>query len=160
MSTTDNAEPAAPATEPDVGDDGQPRGGSTDDSHHDDDDDGGDVAKARRQAAGYRTKLREAEAERDALAGRVSAAEATIIGHAIAAAGIDPRLWELSDVDVDALRNENGILDIAATMERAQQIRTEVYGAGPRPNPQQGVPSATRGGRGLAEAFDPRHRQG
>jgi len=157
-----NTNPAAPADTPanatDTTETGglkgsdsksDPTGTPTEDTTEDGESRGGN-----HEAAKYRVRLRETETERDALAARLATSERSVIDHAIAAAGIDPRLWELSGIDLNELRTETGALDIAATVDRARAIRAEVYGAGPRPNPQQGTPSQ-RPGNSLAEAFNP-----
>lgn len=159
MSAT--TETATPATDP-VGEDAPPpaRDGITDDGHQDDHDDGGDLAKARRQAAGYRTKLRDTEAERDTLTARIAAMEAATVASALATAGLDARLWKAADVDLTEFRSEAGVLDMAALIDRATALRRE-FGMPdrPRPNPQQGMPSLARP-QGLAQAFDPHHARG
>jgi len=127
---------------------------------HAEDSDGdsdGDERPGNREAAKYRRKLRDAEAERDALTAQLAAAEQAVIGYALGQAGIDPRLWALSEVNIDELRTEGGQLDTGKVIARASEIRAEVYG-GPRPNPQQGVPSQRPARSALADAFDP-HRQ-
>ncbi|TXH18674.1 MAG: hypothetical protein E6R06_26145 [Mycobacterium sp.] len=107
-----------------------------------------------KEAAKWRTKLRAAEAERDQLRDQLAAADQNVIDHAVTDAGIDPRLWELSNVNLDELRHDTGHLDIAAVLARAKQIRTEVY-TGPKPNPQQGIPSSASPRTGLADVFNP-----
>jgi hypothetical protein len=130
-----------------------------DNAPEDDDGDGddkGDITKARAQAAKYRARLREAEQERDALSEQLEQAEQRVIGYALARVSIDRRLWELSEVDLDTLRDDSGHLDIRKVIDTAQSIRTEVYGPGPRPNPQQGSPSQAPATSGLRDAFDPK----
>lgn len=122
-----------PASLEDTPGDGEPRGGNP-------------------EAAKYRVRLRETEAERDALTARLAAAEQAVIDHATATAGIDPRLWQVSDVDLDAMRTETGTLDVAAVIARAKKIRQEIYGVA-RPVPTEGMPF--RPTVGLAEVFNP-----
>lgn len=125
----------------------------------DDGDDKGDIAKARAQAAKYRARLRETEQQRDALSERLSQADDHIIGYALASAGVDPRLWQVSDVDLDALRTESGHLDIAKVIAAAEDVRVQVFGPA-RPNPQQGIPSQAPARSGLRDAFNPNRVQG
>lgn len=156
-----NTETATPATDPVAGDAPPPaRDGITDDGHQDDHEDGGDLAKVRRQAAGYRAKLRDTEAERDTLTARIAAMEEATVAVALTTAGLDGRLWKAAGVDLAEFRSEAGVLDMAGLIDRATRLRRE-FGMPdrPRPNPQQGVPSMGRPG-GLAQAFDPHHARG
>jgi len=132
-----------------------PKAEAPDNAPEDEEDDRGDIAKARAQAAKYRARLRETEQQRDALSERLSQADDHIIGYALASAGVDPRLWQVSDVDLDALRTESGHLDIAKVIAAAEDVRVQVFGPA-RPNPQQGIPSQARPAPSLKDAFAPK----
>lgn len=103
------------------------------------------------EAAKYRRRLRDTESERDALAARIESGEQHLVDYALSAAGLDARLWQVSEVDLEDFRSEAGHLDIAGLIERAGEIRRELSG-GPQPNPQQGNPSHPPKG-GLADVF-------
>ena len=101
-----------------------------------------DAAARSREAAGYRTRLRETEAERDALRERVDAferREVESIARSLGAA-VPADLWTL--ISLDDLRVD-GTLDAEATTERVKQLLAERptwrqqlpdLGAGPRAN--------------------------
>jgi hypothetical protein len=116
----------------------------------DGDQDGG----ANAEAAKWRRRLRDTEAERDALTERITGAESAALNYALDVAGLDERLWRAAEVDVDWFRDESGALDIGEVIARAGQLKHELGIAGPRPNPQQGTPSQGRQ-YSLADAFDP-----
>lgn len=109
------------------------------------------------EAAKLRHQRNEARQERDQLAEKITAAENRILTYSLEAAGLDPRLWEVSEQNLDDFRDDDGHLDIGALIERAKTIRTELGLTGPRPNPQQGQPSNSPKGT-LEAAFDWRTR--
>lgn len=109
------------------------------------------------EAAKLRHQRNEARTERDEIAAKLQAAEQRLLSYAITQAGIDPRAWELSNVDDTEIRDEDGNLDAHLLIDRARQIRDEIYGSGPRPNRQQGQPSE-RPASTLRDAFNPRSR--
>ncbi len=148
---TTNPEDTTPSTPSEVAEETQPTA--------DPDDDQDEPKSPNAEAAKWRTKFRAAEQERDRLAARITGIEQTVIHHAIVAAGIDPRLWELSSIDLDELRGDDGYLDVRAVNERALDIRREVYGAGPKPNPQQGNPSRGPATSGIANYIQESQRQ-
>jgi hypothetical protein len=84
-----------------------------DDKPKDDPEAGGDdIAAVRREAAGYRTKLRETEGERDKLAERLKVAHRTEVKRLAAehlAAGDD--IFRDDAVDLAALLNDEGDVD-------------------------------------------------
>lgn len=82
--------------------------------------DGGDDRGGNREAAKYRTKLREAEAQRDTLSGRLEALqrrEAERLAAAHLADGAD--LWRGDGVELAALLDDDGNLDPAKVAENA-----------------------------------------
>jgi len=121
------------------------------------DDDAGDIAKARRQAANYRTQLREAQAERDQLRDSSTAQlRAFIDWRATTHPGgaVDPALLDAAGMDVAQLVDDNGHLDMAAVDDfiAAAAQRFSVKRAF-TPNRAQGI-SADPGSRpSLADAF-------
>lgn len=154
---TPDAAPDAPAT-PDPAE--NPAAGSeaspVDTERQDDpaDDDGTDAAdpalkKARQEAAATRVKLKAETA-------RADAAEQAIVNHALEQAGLDQRLWQAGGVELDSLRDESGVLSVAAVTTAAGKVRVE-FGLGrpgvPQPNPAQGLPAAGRPEPGFADAF-------
>ena len=83
----------------------------------DTDDDAGDIAKARRQAANYRTKLRDTEAERDQLREQVTTGQRAIIDWRAAnhpGGPVDPALLDAAGIDVTDLLDGAGHLDMVA----------------------------------------------
>ncbi|MBS9533540.1 hypothetical protein KIH27_08055 [Mycobacterium sp. M1] len=163
MSDTTPAEQPAPApadpAETEHADD--PPAAVSDDTSTPDDDlapvatDDPALAKARRQAAAYREKLRTTEADRDTLAEQVTAAEQAVIDWAITRAGIDPRLWQLSDVDLAELRTDAGTLDIDLVRTRAAQIHRECFPGGPDFGAGNRGSDIGKGTPSLADAFKP-----
>lgn len=109
------------------------------------------------EAAKFRHQRNEARQERDQLAEKISAVENRVLTYGLEAAGLDPRLWEVSEQNLDDFRDDDGHIDIGALIERAKTIRTELGLTGPRPNPQQGQPSNSPKGT-LEAAFDWRTR--
>lgn len=82
--------------------------------------DGRDDRGGNREAAKYRTKLREAEAQRDTLSGRLEALqrrEAERLAAARLADGAD--LWRGDGVELAALLDDDGNLDPAKVSEHA-----------------------------------------
>jgi bacillopeptidase F (M6 metalloprotease family) len=166
MTDTENTQSAGEATESlsaasetDTGHQVPDGGSEADDEHaggHDEatGDDSTDNGNA--EAAKWRHRLRDAEAERDGLQARIDTAETAVVDYALNQAGLDVRLWRASEVVLDQLRDDSGQLDIAAVVGHAQQLKSELGLSGPRPNSQQGQPSQPPR-TGLADAFDPRN---
>lgn len=116
-----------------------------------------DKGNGNREAAKLRHQRNQARTERDELAARLEAVETKLLGHALATANLDPRLWEVSEQKLDDYRDDDGHLNLTALTERAQAIKTELGLGGPRPNPQQGLPSHPPRGT-LEAAFDYRQQ--
>lgn len=101
-------------------------------SHHDPDrappeQDEGDprVPVLRREAAGYRTKLREAEGERDALAEQVTAMRRGEVERIAGEQLADPGdLWR-AEVQLDSLLGEDGSLDAEKVGAAIEQLVSE-----------------------------------
>ncbi len=106
------------------------------------------AAKARREAARYRTELRAVEAERDALRGRLEtmqraqveelASSGTLLGFSTLKEGRD--LW-LAGVQLPDLLNDEGQVDPEKVKTIVQRITTE------RPHWRTPTPSADGGAR-------------
>jgi len=111
-----------------------------------------DEAHPSREAAGYRVKLRAAEAERDTLAGRVQSlqrAEAERLAADTLAAPAD--LWAVGAVDLAGLLTDAGDLDPEAVKAAAAALLAARPGLArpvPRrlPNLGQGVRESTPAG--------------
>jgi hypothetical protein len=81
-----------------------------------------DLAALRREAAGYRRRLREAESERDALREQVDArdrADAERLASKAMASGAD--LW-VAGVELASLRDEDGALDPQRVESAAAEV--------------------------------------
>ncbi len=106
---------------------------------------GDDGAKARREAARYRTQLRQVEAERDQLAERMTSYQRTEVERAAADKLAKPSDIWLEGDDVDGLLDEDGNVDHTKVTERVDQVLDGRPGlavnpppARPRPDPNQG----------------------
>jgi hypothetical protein len=119
---------------------------------------GDDVAAVRREAAGYRVRLRDAEQERDALAGRLErmqraeaerlAAQAPDDGPALAD-GAD--LWRGDGVELAGLLDDEGNVDPGRVREAVEQI-----GAAHEHWLARRAPASVDQGRGVAVEPDER----
>ena len=113
------------------------------------------LAKARRQAAAYRERLRNAETERDGLREALAAhRRATVDWHA-ERAGVDPALLDAAGIDRAALLDDTGMVDQAALDEAISATKTR-FDIRPRmkSNPAQGaVTGETPRAPSLADAF-------
>jgi hypothetical protein len=139
--------------EPENGD-----GAATDPGQEHQDDDGGqrsggdEVAKLRKEAAKYRTRLREVEAERDKLARRVSDYERAEVERQVAGGGglrNAADFW-LAGVSLDDLRDEDGKLDAEKVNAAKKRVVSEHphwsepapdFNGGARPDEQPSAPS-------------------
>lgn len=148
----------------DIDDDGQQD--PDNEQQHDDDgqqhDDGHPdrgKSKAARDAAKYRTQLREVEAERDTLTEQLTTARRQIADQIIEATGIgvQPALvWELGN-NVADMFNDDGTVNQQTITSTVQDIaaRYNITGPNQQPNPAQahGQPPASNDTEGLL--FDP-----
>lgn len=124
--------------------------------------DDADIGKARKDAAKYRTRLRETEAERDQLRDQLAAQRRAIVDWRAAnrnSGSVDPALLDAAGINIDELLDvENGHLDmsavdtfISATVERFNLAK------GFTPNRGQGQSGGAQAGpASLADAFRPR----
>jgi hypothetical protein len=98
------------------------------------------AGKAAAEAAKYRTKLREAERERDDLQGLVNNTRQSIVDSAVAAAQLDQRHWNAADVPVTSLLGADGLIDdakLSAALVSAGEL-TQLKPRRPAPNPLAG----------------------
>lgn len=112
--------------------------------------------KAGSEAARYRRRLRETEAERDTLRTRLDAQR-----DALLAGVIDSKLVRAAGLDPDEALDDNGVFDPDKAADLARRTNDEL-GLGPRrPLPVgiagQGREGARGGPRRLAGAFDPQN---
>lgn len=84
-------------------------------------------ASTSREAAKYRRQLREAEAERDTLAGRLAAQQRAEVDRLAEAAGIRPAALWATGVDLPDLLTTDGAVDAQAVAERIDAA-TEALG--------------------------------
>lgn len=122
-----------------------------------DGDDGGDIAKARRQAANYRTQLRETQAERDQLRDSLTGQMRAVIDWRAAhhpSGALDPALLDAAGLDMTELADEAGNLDMAKVDDfiEATAARFSVRRAF-KPNRAQGVGGSPDVQPSLADAF-------
>ena len=135
---TDTADPATdPATDQPPADenDAPPDDGEQLDT------DSADIAAARKQAAKYRERLREAESERDLANELLTRTRQSVVDDALTAADIDPRLLAAAGHSVESLINpESGLIDRARLTEAIEAVRDEFkIPRGFTPNRSQGA---------------------
>lgn len=133
--TTTAAETGAQA---DSGDEDQDDGGAEVDE--DQDDDAGD-GKGGREAARYRRRLREAEAQRDQLAATVEALQRAAVERLAQADGLEPAaLW--AGTELAGLLTDDGTVDAAKVSEAVDRVREQFGIPQPKRNhvPQEGQP--------------------
>lgn len=104
---TSSADPAAAIT-----DDETPTDGAED--------------KPGREAAKYRRKLRETEAERDVLQGQLSALRQGVIDDIAVSAGVDPKLLAANGYELASFLDEEGKI-IRATVDEAIQATIAAF---------------------------------
>lgn len=108
-----------------------------------------------REAAKYRRRLREVEAERDALVSRAEAAQRTLVEHLARSQGrIKPEALWASGVSLEALAGEDGNVDPVKVVQACDQAAALLgLSRSPKPDRSQGVSS----GRllGFTDAFGP-----
>jgi hypothetical protein len=111
--------------------------------------------KARRDAAKYRTRLRETEAERDQLRDQLAGQRRAIIDHQATARGVDPQLLDAAGLNIDELLDDEGQhVDTAKVAEfvDATAKRFKV-GQGFTPNRGQGQSGGPVAAPSMADAF-------
>lgn len=79
------------------------------------------VAKLRREAAGHRAKLREAEAERDAVVVQRDALAAAVLGDALRGTGVNAELFATAGRSIGEFIGEDG-LDRAAITRAGREV--------------------------------------
>ena len=117
--------------------------------------------RAGKEAAKYRTQLREAEAERDLLRGQLRALQTQVI-EADLPAPLKPEAWRLAVPDIDGLLNDDGTINWKATKaaqaDAAATLGIDLSGAsafariGDTPTPKGST-------GGFADAFRPGPRE-
>jgi len=99
---------------------------------------GADKGKLAAEAAGYRTQLRETEAERDAQTERLAARDLALFDAAARVAGVNPQQvpYLKSIVDVEGHTNADGLVDIDSLAGAIDHARAEAgLPRRPRPDP-------------------------
>ena len=111
---------------------------------------------ARGEAAKYRRRLRETEAERDALSGRVEAAQRALVDHVASTAGrIQPAaLWASGAKLADLLDADGNVDPAAVTAACDTAARTLGLARIPKSDRSQGMGGTS--GNGWTDAFRPR----
>lgn len=148
---------AAPdAGVPNVTPEPEPVGESSSDANEPDTADQGDIGKARKEAAKYRTQLRETEAERDQLRDQLAAQRRAIIDHQATARGVDPQLLDAAGINIDELLDdESQHVDLTKVADFVDETATRFKVArGFTTNRAQGASGATPPSKpSLADAF-------
>lgn len=85
-----------------------------------------DKATASREAAKYRRQLREAEAERDTLAGRLAAQQRAEVDRLAEAAGIRPAALWATGIDLPDVLTADGAVDAAQVAERIEAATADL----------------------------------
>ena len=111
---------------------------------------------ARGEAAKYRRRLRETEAERDALNGRVEAAQRALVDHLASTVGrIRPgALWASGAKLADLLDADGNVDQAAVTTACDSAAKTLGLAHIPKPDRSQGMGGTS--GNGWTDAFRPR----
>lgn len=122
-------EPPTDAPVPDPDDNG-------DDTHGDAH--GDDNGKPGREAAKYRTRLRAAEAERDALTNQVVALRRAEVERVAKGAGLNPRAFWAGGADLAELVTEDGTVDVEKVKVAAQVASAALGLVRPWPDAGQG----------------------
>ncbi|WP_179476208.1 hypothetical protein [Mycolicibacterium vinylchloridicum] len=124
-----------------------------------DDQDHGDISRVRQQAARYRTRLRETEAERDQLRTELDAQRRAVVDWRASNRDGGPQvareLLDAAGVDVGQLLDDSGHLDLAK-VDQFVDATAKRFGIpqGFRPNRGQGASGhAAPGASSLADAF-------
>lgn len=88
------------------------------------------VAKVRREAAGHRTKRREAEAERDAVVVQRDALAAAVLGDALRGTGVNAELFATAGRSIEEFVVD-GVLDRAAITSAGREVAKKYGVASP-----------------------------
>lgn len=83
--------------------------------------DTGDSANPNREAAKYRTRLREVESERDALATQLEASQRSIVDDLVSRHGYTSDLFWSGGTELPALLNEDGTVDANTVTESLRE---------------------------------------
>lgn len=109
------------------------------------------------EAAKYRTRLRETEAERDALAEQVTALRRAAVEDRLKAQHVPPAGFWAAGVQLEDLLDEDGNLDdkaIKAAADNAvETLGLERIGVHPRPVPSEGRVTRPSGTKSWEAAF-------
>jgi hypothetical protein len=122
---------------------------------------GTDIEKARREAARYRTRLRDVEAERNTLRDRLTNQQQADIDRACAAARLTERHVAAAGINLENMVDgESGLLDADRLAHTVEMARREFgVGRSPAANRQQAtgtrMPGQSASGA-FTEAFAPR----
>lgn len=119
---------------------GEPAPTSDDDTETPGSEPDGDGGNGGREAAKYRRRLRETEAERDQLADTLARTRQSIVDNAVQAAGLDPRLLGAAGHSLDSLVGKDGLVSHDKLAEAISTTAQEfgLNRPGLRANPQQG----------------------
>lgn len=148
MSNTNNAATGPEVTDPDTA----PEDVDQPDAEQEQEPDNGNA-----EAAKWRRKLRDAEAERDALTEQLTAQHRAIIDWRAtnaARGAVDPQLLDAAGIDITDLLDDNGHLDMTAVDTFIDDTATKFrVHRTIKPNPQQGNPSTARAATTMADVF-------
>ena len=117
-----------------------------------------DKGNPNREAANYRRQLREAQAERDALATSLAAARRVVIADRLKGKGLNPDALTAAGHDVGSFFGDDGTLR-DELLENAVTATRDALGIPARPLnviPTQGTGNPTPPVDGWANAFSPR----
>lgn len=96
------------------------------------------LAKLRKEAAGHRAKLREAEAERDTLRTQRDALAAALLGDALRGTGVNAQLFATAGRSIDEFIGDSG-LDRAAITRAGREVAKQFGIASPAVNRYTGT---------------------
>lgn len=111
------------------------------------------LAKLRKEAAGHRAKLREAEAERDAVMAHRDALAASVLGDALRGTGVSPELLATAGRSIDEFITDGG-LDRAAITRAGREVAKQFGIVGGRsPHTGTGTERPPETGKTWADAL-------
>ncbi|MEE2852234.1 MAG: hypothetical protein VX424_06220 [Actinomycetota bacterium] len=120
---------------------------------------GDDGGNPNREAARWRTKLRDTEAERDVLATQLEAMQRAAVDSHVTAMGMKPAALWAAGANLEDLLDENGVPDLKK-VEAAAATARETLGVltfkSPPARLQSGAMASTPKRDGWVEAFAPR----